>query len=95
LIPGLTVILLMALYFHPDYVIGKLPGGFVPYGYSAIFAGMVTTGIVWAYEGFRQGLEYAGEGKNPQRDVPLGVILALHHDNNTVRLTRDRIHRRH
>ena len=38
---------------------------------------MVTTGIVWAYEGFRQGLEYAGEGKNPQRDAPLGVILAL------------------
>ena len=77
LIPGLTIILLMALYFHPDYVIGKLPGGFVPYGYPAIFAGMVTTGIVWAYEGFRQGLEYAGEGKNPQRDVPLGVTSAL------------------
>ncbi|MFB6470585.1 MAG: APC family permease [Vulcanisaeta sp. AZ3] len=77
LIPGLTIILLMALYFHPDYVIGKLPGGFAPYGYSAIFAGMITTGIVWAYEGFRQGLDYAGEGKNPQRDVPLGTILAL------------------
>ena len=77
LIPGLTIMLLIALYFHPDYVIGKLPGGFVPYGYSAIFAGMVTTGIVWAYEGFRQGLEYAGEGKNPQRDVPLGVTSAL------------------
>ncbi|MFP3280578.1 MAG: hypothetical protein RXO76_05905 [Vulcanisaeta sp.] len=51
LIPGLTIILLIALYFHPDYVIGKLPGGFTPYGYPAIFAGMVTTGIVWAYEG--------------------------------------------
>jgi amino acid transporter len=25
----------------------------------------------------RQGLEYADEGKNPQRDVPLGVISAL------------------
>ncbi len=78
IIPGLTIILLIALYFHPDYVIGKLPGGFAPYGYSVVFSGMITTGIVWAYEGgFRQGLEYAGEGKNPQRDAPLGTILAL------------------
>ncbi len=29
------------------------------------------------YEGFRQGLEYAGEGRNPQRDVPMGTILAV------------------
>ncbi|MGC9179891.1 MAG: APC family permease [Vulcanisaeta sp.] len=77
LVPGLTILLLIALYFHPDYVVGKLPGGFAPYGYPAIFAGMITTGIVWAYQGFRQGLEYAGEGKNPQRDVPLGTILAF------------------
>jgi amino acid transporter len=35
---------------------------------------MITTGIVWAYEGFRQSLEYAGETKNPQRDVPLGTL---------------------
>jgi amino acid transporter len=77
LIPGLTIILLIALYFHPDHVVGKLPGGFAPYGYPAIFAGMITSGIVWAYQGFRQGLEYAGEGKNPQRDVPLGTILAF------------------
>ncbi|WP_143701223.1 APC family permease [Vulcanisaeta thermophila] len=77
IVPLTTVILLMALYFHPDYVVGHLPGGFAPYGYAAVFSGMITSGIVWAYQGFRQGLEYAGEGKNPQRDVPLGVITAI------------------
>ena len=77
LIPSLTIILLLALYLHPNNIIGKLPGGFAPYGYAAVFTGMITTGIVYAYEGFRQGLEYAGEGRNPQRDVPLGTILAV------------------
>ncbi|MGC9171161.1 MAG: APC family permease [Thermoproteus sp.] len=77
IVPLTTVVLLIALYFHPDYVVGNLPGGFAPYGYEAIFSGMILSGIVWAYQGFRQGLEYAGEGKNPQRDVPLGVIAAI------------------
>ena len=77
IMPILTIILLMALYAHWSYVAGKLPGGFAPYGYAAIFTGMITTGVVYAYEGFRQGLEYAGEGRNPQRDVPMGTVLAV------------------
>jgi amino acid transporter len=56
LIPGLTVILLIALYFHPDHVVGKLPGSFAPYDYPAIFAGMITSGIVWAYQGLDRDL---------------------------------------
>ncbi|MGC9072118.1 MAG: APC family permease, partial [Acidilobus sp.] len=76
IIPTLTFILLLALYFRPLNVV-KVPGGFFPYGTAAVFSGMITTGIVYAYEGFRQGLEYAGEAKNPQRDVPLGSILAI------------------
>ncbi|KUO89926.1 MAG: hypothetical protein AT712_02515 [Caldivirga sp. CIS_19] len=38
---------------------------------------MVPSGIVWAYEGFRQALEYAGEAENPHRDVPLALILSI------------------
>jgi amino acid transporter len=76
LIPLITVILLLSLYFHPSNLV-SLKGGFAPYGTSAIFAAMVPSGVVFAYEGFRQGLEYAGEAKNPQRDVPLGTIIAI------------------
>jgi amino acid transporter len=32
---------------------------------------------VFAYLGFRQGLEYGGEAKNPQRDVPLGTVIGF------------------
>ncbi|MGC9209933.1 MAG: APC family permease [Acidilobus sp.] len=76
LVPLITIILIMALYFHPANF-SKLPGGFVPYGAAPIFFALPTTGIVFAYLGFRQGLEYAGEAKNPQRDVPLGTILGF------------------
>ncbi|WP_238523608.1 APC family permease [Acidilobus saccharovorans] len=51
--------------------------GFAPYGWAPVFFALPTTGIVFAYLGFRQGLEYAGEAKNPQRDVPLGTILGF------------------
>jgi amino acid transporter len=76
IIPTLTFLLLLALYFHPSNVVGA-PKGFFPFGTAAVFSGMITTGIVYAYEGFTQGLEYAGEARNPQRDVPLGTLLAL------------------
>ena len=76
IVPTLTFVLLMLLYFKPRNLVSA-PGGFFPYGTSVVFSGMVVTGIVYAYEGFRQGLEYAGEARNPQRDVPLGTMLAL------------------
>lgn len=76
IIPTLTFILIFLMYFKPENIT-KVPGGLFPFGTAAVFSGLITTGIVYAYEGFRQGLEYAGETKNPQRDVPLGTILAL------------------
>ncbi|MGC9071752.1 MAG: APC family permease [Acidilobus sp.] len=76
LVPVITIALIMALYFHPANF-AKLPGGFMPYGAAPIFFALPTTGIVFAYLGFRQGLEFAGEAKNPQRDVPLGTIIGF------------------
>lgn len=52
-------------------------GGFTPLGTSSIFEAMSTSGIIFAYLGFRQALEYAGEARNPQRDVPLATIASV------------------
>lgn len=75
IIPSLTVVLLISLYFHPSNFTAY--GGFMPLGWSAVFSAMIPSGIVWAYEGFRQALEYAGEARNPHRDVPLALILSI------------------
>jgi amino acid transporter len=48
--------------------------GFAPNGVHGIFTAVSTSGIVFSYLGFRQGIELAGETDNPRRNVPLAVI---------------------
>jgi amino acid transporter len=39
-----------------------------------IFTAIATSGIVFSYLGFRQGIELAGETDNPRRNVPIAVV---------------------
>jgi amino acid transporter len=48
--------------------------GFKPNGWHGIFTAISTSGVVFSYLGFRQGIELAGETDNPRRNVPLAVI---------------------
>jgi amino acid transporter len=48
--------------------------GFHPQGWQGVFTAIATSGIVFSYLGFRQGVELAGETSNPRRNVPLAVI---------------------
>lgn len=48
--------------------------GFTPSGWHGVFTAVATSGIVFSYLGFRQGIELAGETDNPRRNVPLAVI---------------------
>ncbi len=51
-------------------------GGFMPYGIKALFAAIPSAGIVFAYLGFEQADQLAGEIKNPQKNLPRAIILA-------------------
>ncbi len=48
--------------------------GFKPEGWHGVFTAIATSGIVFSYLGFRQGIELAGETDNPKRNVPIAVI---------------------
>ncbi len=48
--------------------------GFRPEGWHGVFTAIATSGIVFSYLGFRQGIELAGETDNPKRNVPIAVI---------------------
>ncbi len=48
--------------------------GFTPSGWHGVFTATATSGIVFSFLGFRQGIELAGETDNPKRNVPLAVI---------------------
>jgi amino acid transporter len=48
--------------------------GFAPQGWGAIFTAIPAAGVAFAYLGFRNAVEYAGETENPQRNVPFAVV---------------------
>jgi len=48
--------------------------GFATDGAHGIFTAIATGGITFSYLGFRQGIELAGETRNPRRNVPISVI---------------------
>lgn len=73
LTPALTVIVLLTQ-FHPGNMVA---GSFAPYGVPGVFAAISSGGIIFSYFGFRQAVVMAGEAKNPQRDVPLAIGLAI------------------
>ncbi|BFH74021.1 APC family permease [Sulfurisphaera javensis] len=83
IIPTLTVILLLAFSFHPSNFTAN---GFFPpstylaspySGWASVLYAIPTTGIIFAYTGFRQAIEYGNEAKNPQKDIPFAVVGAL------------------
>ena len=74
-IPALTCIFVFVAFRSSNY--GSAVGGFAPLGGSPIFAAVTIAGIGFSFLGFRQALEYAGEARDPQRDVPRATIIAL------------------
>ncbi len=73
IVPTLTFALLFAAFKGANFT----AYGFAPLGVSPIFQSLATAGIIFAYTGFRQGLEYGGEVRNPQRDVPIATVLSV------------------
>jgi len=71
--PALTVLVLLA-FFHGSNL---SYGGFAPFGTAGVFSAVSSGGIVFAYLGFRQAVDMAGEAKNPSRNVPLAIIIAV------------------
>jgi len=76
-VPAGTIVGLLIAAVHFQNLDAARLGGFTPYGTAGIFAAVPLGGIIYAYEGFEQCMDMAGEAKNPQRDVPRAVILSI------------------
>ncbi|HET9016005.1 MAG TPA: APC family permease [Thermomicrobiaceae bacterium] len=74
-IPTLTFAFLFVLFRASNFT--ALPGGFAPYGVAPILQALPLAGVVFAYTGFRSAVEFGGETRRPQRDVPLALVLSL------------------
>lgn len=71
---ALVIVVLFTLEFNPGNLTEH---GFAPSGWGAVFTAIPAAGVAFAYLGFRNAVEYAGESKNPQKDIPFAVIGAI------------------
>jgi amino acid transporter len=76
IIPVATILILL-FKFHPKNF--SSGGGFIPTGVTTkdILAAIPGAGIVFAYLGFEQADQLAGEVKDPQRNLPRAIIIAI------------------
>lgn len=72
---ALVVVAFFALAFNPGNLTAA--GGFAPSGYGSVLAAIPAAGVAFAYLGFRNGVEFAGETDNPQRNVPFAIIGSI------------------
>ncbi len=74
-IPVLTIIVLMVTQFSTSNF--SAGNGFAPAGVKGILSAIATGGVIFAYLGFEQAIQFGGESRDPQRNIPFAVIGAM------------------
>jgi amino acid transporter len=74
IIPSFIVFVILLHFFKPEHIIHPGNSAFMPMGWHGVLGAMATGGIVFAFNGFKQAAEMAGEAKNPSHSVPFAII---------------------
>ena len=74
-VPSITVIALFASGFHTDHL--TKVGGFAPHGWSAVLSAVASGGLIYSVNGFQAPVDLSGEARNPRRDVPRSILVAI------------------
>jgi amino acid transporter len=67
----LVVVVFVLTQFHGSNFTSQ---EFMPFGWRGVATAIATSGIVFSFLGFRQGIELAGETSNPHKYVPIAVV---------------------
>ncbi len=73
-VPVLAIVVLLGQFHGRNFTAG---GSFMPGGLKALFGTLPAAGIIFAYLGFEQANQLAGEIKNPQRNLPQAIIISV------------------
>src|SRR3954452_6548984 len=71
---GIIILVIVAFLVTAFHGANFSDHGFATDGAHGIFTAIASGGIVFSYLGFRQGIELAGESRNPRRNIPIAVI---------------------
>jgi amino acid transporter len=74
-VPLFAIVALIVTSFHgSNFSAGD---GFAPVGVKGILSAIATGGVVFAYLGFEQAIQFGGESRNPQLNIPFAVIGSM------------------
>jgi len=76
-IPIIVGAIILSQFFSWHGVVHSAGSTFNPLGWHGIFAAISTGGIVFAFNGFKQACELAGEAKRPHIALPVAVIGSI------------------
>ncbi len=71
-IPAITCVLMFTAFRSENFMDF---GGFAPMGWGAVLGAVSGGGIVFAYAGIRQIVDFGGEVINPKRNIPLAMLI--------------------
>src|SRR6266567_1403491 len=74
-VPVLAIIVLLTQWHGGNFTAGGT--GFMPGGVKALFGALPSAGIIFAYSGFEQCDQLAGEIKNPGRNLPRAIVISV------------------
>jgi amino acid transporter len=74
-VPVLAIIVLLTHWHTGNFSAGG--EGFMPGGIKALFGALPAAGIIFAYSGFEQCDQLAGEIKNPGRNLPRAIVISV------------------
>ncbi|HLQ54886.1 MAG TPA: APC family permease [Streptosporangiaceae bacterium] len=74
-VPIVAIIVLLFKFHGGNFTAGG--AGFMPGGIKGLTVAITSGGIVFAYSGFEQADQLAGEIKNPGRNLPRAIIISV------------------
>lgn len=74
-VPLVTAVTLLTVFRAGNLT--STPGGVFPYGPASVVAAVGTSGIMFAYLGFAQMLDFGGEARRPGLDMPRALLTAV------------------
>jgi amino acid transporter len=74
-IPVLAIIVLLFKFHGGNFTAGGV--GFMPGGVKGLTAALPLAGIIFAYSGFEQADQLAGEIRDPGRNLPRAIIISV------------------
>lgn len=77
IMPSLTILVFLFAAHHWGNFTAPAGGGFAPFGVAGVLKAVGLSGIIFSFLGFRQAVDLAAEAKNPQRDLPRAIMIAV------------------